>query len=742
MQLFLHLTLFPWSDRFETRDMRSKYPTSILRSRIENFTSDNKSYEGFTLPSLLVQGTAPVDIVISTLEPHIILKFEQAQKLKYSPIGNGGFIGKAWATSWAQLKFKVPADWQKPDHDIYLHIDTGCESMVYDSSGNPLHCTSENRQYVKLDEYISSSNLEFHFYVEFACNRLFGNGSHGDISPSDDNKTYSISNIEIVLINTHIYELQQDFRFLKMLFNDLPDGEMKNKALNTAHDMITLFMAEDSSTWPSTRKLMSNLLTGSDQLGYKHEVIAMGHCHIDTAWLWGYSQTIQKCARSWLSQINFMRTDPKYKFVCSQTIQMEWVKRDYPTVWKEILHFVKLGQFIPVGGSVVECDGNLPSGEAFCRQMLYGQLFFESEFGFRSNIFWLPDTFGYSAQLPQILKQAQMPYFLTQKLSWNNINTFPHHSFIWQGIDQSEIIAHFPPSSTYCSDVSINHIQASIKDNKDLRYTNKSILLYGDGDGGGGPTRSHLANLKRAQLTPSLPTISTSHPVDVFTHLSNNRSNLSKWQGELYFELHRGTLTSQAKNKKYNRELEYKLQLVEQLYSIAHVNKLLKYPRDQFVALWKLVLTNQFHDVLPGSSIELVYVESCKIYKHVEEELNKMQTEVNKVLTTGSGVTKYNPHTWAVDGISGMSGMSGISGHVQQQKSKLAISQQITPNVLIDVPVDIVSPNFTLTINPNGQIVSYHDLLVNKCIINTPSNEFKIYEDIPIFWDAWYFLLI
>eukprot|EP00834_Sanchytrium_tribonematis_P000726 NODE_14_length_51535_cov_1.125049.p4 type:complete len:737 gc:universal NODE_14_length_51535_cov_1.125049:45082-42872(-) len=726
-----------------TSNGRSKYPTHILKSRIENFVSNNSLYSGFTLPSLLIENTTDVEIAVSVLEPHKVIKFQEAVKLDFKPTGNGGFLGKSWATSWGKVKVSVPKDWITKETSIYLHVDGGCEGMIYSENGAPLQCVSENRQYFKLNDLIQSTGSNYLlFYIEFACNRMFGNGIAGDISPSDDNRTYYISALDIKQVNNTINELQNDLRFLKMCYNDLTEGEIKNRALNTAHEIVTIFNAEDKSTWATAQSLMKKFLKGQDNLEYQHEVVAVGHCHIDTAWLWGYQQTVQKCMRSWKTQVNFMKEDPEFKFVCSQTIQMEWVKKEYPEVWDEILEFVKKGQFIPIGGSCVEMDGNMPSGEAFCRQMLYGQLFFESEFGFRSKIFWLPDTFGYSGALPQILKSAGMSYFFTQKLSWNNINSFPHHSFRWRGIDSSEVIAHFCPSSTYNSDGQINHVLASIKDNKDLRYTNKSVLLFGDGDGGGGPTRQHLENLARARKCPSIPSVTYKDPIVVYDHLNSVKNDLSVYKGELYFELHRGTFTSQARNKKWNRKLEFKLQMVEQLATIAHVNNFKVYPSEKLRELWKNVLLNQFHDVLPGSSIELVYKDSRKIYEETDLELDNLISDLEDVLLIkDQHHSIYNPHCWTVDQLIELPDkkervvVESISAN-----SALVVGQYKSANDKIKVQcaniTSVETSLYSLKFNSQGEIVSFFDKEANREVIESGKvgNEFRIYEDIPIFW--------
>lgn len=218
---------------------------------------------------------------------------------------------------------------------------------------------------------------------------------------------------------------------------------------------------------------------------YDHAITAIGHCHIDTAWLWPYDETKRKVARSWSTQCTLMDEYPEFTFACSQAQQFDWVEELYPSLFERIKSKVNSGQFIPVGGTWVEMDCNLPSGESFCRQFKFGQDYFKSKFGKYCSVFWLPDTFGYSAQLPQIMKQSKLEYFFTQKLSWNNINKFPHSTFYWVGLDGTRVLTHFSPTDTYCAQMTTKEIIFTVKNNKDKEYSDKSLLLFGNGDGGG-----------------------------------------------------------------------------------------------------------------------------------------------------------------------------------------------------------------------------------------------------------------
>lgn len=309
--------------------------------------------------------------------------------------------------------------------------------------------------------------------------------------------------------------------------------------------------------------------------------------------------------------------------------QLDWLKADYPELYEEIKARVKEGRFIPIGGSWVEMDGNMPNGESFARHFLYGQAFMQREFNMTSSIFWLPDSFGYNAQIPQLMSLAGMDYFLTQKLSWSNINRFPHHSFKWQGLDGTTVTAHFPPSDTYTSGASVGDVRKSESEYRNSDVSKESMLVFGHGDGGGGPTAAMASRLELLSDVQGLPKVKMANPEDFFKKLASR--DLPTWEGELYLELHRGTLTSQGKIKYYNRKCEGLLRESELISCVcALITKddpypAFTYPKAELERLWKLVLLNQFHDVLPGSSIETVYRDASKIYQSVEYEASKLR---------------------------------------------------------------------------------------------------------------------
>ncbi|KAF7337346.1 Glycoside hydrolase family 38 protein [Mycena sanguinolenta] len=362
-------------------------------------------------------------------------------------------------------------------------------------------------------------------------------------------------------------------------------------------------------------------------------VWGIGHCHIDTAWLWPYSVTQQKTARSWATQIDLMERYPEHRFACSQAQQWKWLEQQYPTLFKRISAQVDAKKFHPIGGAWVEHDANMPSGEALVRQMLYGQRYFQSRFGVRCETGWLPDSFGLTGALPQLFRGAGMKYFFTQKLSWNNINNFPHTTFNWVGIDGTQVLCHMTPVDTYTAQASVGDVNRAITNHKNLESSDTSLLVFGNGDGGGGPLPKMLENLRRMRAVTNnhreLPPVHMGRSVDQFfdylAESSQGGKVLPNWKGELYLEFHRGTYTSHGSIKKGNRHSEILLRDVEILATMASLSeKKYVYPKQRIDEAWEKVLLNQFHDVLPGSAIGMVYDDAEKLYAEVREACEEM----------------------------------------------------------------------------------------------------------------------
>ncbi len=383
---------------------------------------------------------------------------------------------------------------------------------------------------------------------------------------------------------------------------------------------------------------------------------AVGHTHIDVAWLWRLRQSRDKACRSFSTVLKLMEEYPEYKFMSSQAQLYEYVKEDYPEVYQRIKERVKEGRWEVEGSMWVEADTNVASGEALVRQFLVGKRFFREEFGIDNKIMWLPDVFGYSAAIPQLIKKSGMDYFMTTKISWNEYNKFPYDTFKWRGIDGTEVLSHFPPSchvtvnersnwqTTYNSKLRPLYVLGGYKRYSQKDLSKDYLMSYGFGDGGGGPTVEMLEYGRRMEKgIQGCPVVKQSTSLDFFRDLDKKVSDnkrLPTWCGELYLEFHRGTLTSQARNKKYNRKSECLYHDVETLRAIANKEIGLAYPREELLKNWKTILLNQFHDILPGSSISIVYEDSKEDYERVLKAGCEMAGEAQSALLSKINLTE------------------------------------------------------------------------------------------------------
>lgn len=405
------------------------------------------------------------------------------------------------------------------------------------------------------------------------------------------------------------------------------------KALNEACNILNI----DTNDREEFRKsaIAASEYLDENLYGKYEEATAwcIGHTHIDVAWLWRLRQTREKACRSFSTVLKLMEEYPEYKFMSSQAQLYDYVKQDYPEVFEEIKKRVKEGRWEAEGSMWVEADTNVASGEALVRQFMVGKRFFRDEFGVDNKIMWLPDVFGYSAAIPQLIKKCGMKYFMTTKISWNEYNKFPYDTFKWRGIDGTEVLSHFPPSchvtadersnwqTTYNSKLRPLYVLGGYKRYSQKDLSKDYLMSYGFGDGGGGPTVEMLEYGRRmSKGIQGCPVVKQSSSLDFFEELDKKVSgnkHLPTWCGELYLEFHRGTLTSQARNKKYNRKSECLYHDVETLSAIANKETGFSYPKEKLLENWKLILLNQFHDILPGSSIKEVYEDSKEDYEKV-----------------------------------------------------------------------------------------------------------------------------
>lgn len=544
-----------------------------------------------------------------------------------------------------------------------------------------------------------------------------------------------------------------------------PDSKTSHDALQTCNAIMDTFIASngDNETLLKCRGIARGLLgdkIDSEEV-YNTDrdsfIYGVGHCHIDTCWLWPFAETHRKIARSWSNQCALMERYPEHRFTCSSAQQYKWLKQDYPSVFERVRHWIERGAFQYIGGSWVEHDTNIPSGESLCRQFLYGQRFFESNFGERCKTFWLPDTFGYSGQLPQLCRLAGMSRFFTQKISWNNINKFPHTTFNWVGLDNSQVLCHMAPAESYSSEATLDDMLMCVNNHGSLDQDASSLYVFGKGDGGGGPTWEHLEQLRRlrglADTNESLPRIRMGNSVeDFYDRLQqkalDKKTVFATWYGELYLELHRGTYTTQAHNKSSNRRVEFMLRDLEFLATFASLkNPDYKFPKNNIDEMWENVMLCQFHDCLPGSCIRMCYDDSDRIYRQVFAKGAVCRNEVLSALGFSSdgenGYGAINTMPWSrseivkVSGndyalVSGQPGFSRVTALSSTAAAAVTVEKQSSGVFLL------TNKNFAVSVK-NGAIISLVDLRQNREIISRggKANRYLIYDDKPIYWQAW-----
>uniref|UniRef100_A0A672RC27 Alpha-mannosidase 2C1 n=1 Tax=Sinocyclocheilus grahami TaxID=75366 RepID=A0A672RC27_SINGR len=655
-----------------------------LLERAEKFISDIY-FTDCNLRGRLFGDIHPLESISVLLSEKRIL-YSEAIQLNFQPCKVGDTFGPTWWTCWFKVVLKIPEAWR--GKEVHLRWESDGEGMVWRDQQPVQGLTKEGEKtsYVLTECLKDSEPHGITLYVELACNGLFGAGKGSMIAAPDPNRKFTLQKAELVVFNRDVRELLTDFEMLVDIVKILEGEQRGFQALFTANEMVNLCDPANPSSFAAARSLAQKFFAQKNGES-QHVVHAMGHCHIDSAWLWPYEETIRKCARSWVTVIKLMENNPEFVFTCSQAQQFQWVKSWYPNLFSEIKQFVQKGQFIPVGGTWVEMDGNLPSGESMVRQFLHGQNFFKDEFAHYCKEFWLPDTFGYSAQLPQIMKGCGISRFLTQKISWNLVNTFPHNTFFWEGVDGTHVLTHFPPGNSYEMKGKVEDLINTVKNNKDKGRANHSGFLFGFGDGGGGPTQLMLDRLQRVRDTDCLPKVQMSSPDVLFSQLESDSSLLCTWVGELFLELHNGTYTTQAKIKLGNRQCEALLHDVEVASCLALCKTdSFKYPACKLQELWRLLLLNQFHDVIPGSCIEMVVEDALKYY------------DGKPVLLS------WVPFVIQVDGTIMME------------------------NGLLKA-----------TIDQTGRLMSLLLLQTNRETIfeGCLGNQFTLFDDVPLYWDAW-----
>lgn len=680
-----------------------------------------------------------------TLEAWVVpdepVSFSEAVQQLYSPISPGDQWGKPWGTTWMRVQGIVPSDWElEKQVQLELEVDLGfsqaqpgfqAEALVWTKDGEVIKGLEPRNRTVKLN---LQAGDEIFLYLEAASNPDVGRDwsyrstNMGDKATAGIDPQYQLKHVQVALLDLNVWNLIQDFEVLFGLLQQLSESEPRRQEILRGLERTIEGLDPDSisSGAISARAVLAPLLA-SPAHASAHRIHAVGHAHIDSAWLWPIRETRRKVARTFSNALTLIDQVPDFVFVASSAQQYQWVKEDYPELFGRIRKAVKGGRFVPTGGMWVEADSNIPSGESLTRQFLEGKRFFMEEFGIEPVDIWLPDSFGYSAALPQIAKHAGSKWFLLQKISWNDTNVFPHHTFLWEGIDGTQVFTHFPPADTYNSAISAAELHRAESRFAESGFTNTSLLPFGWGDGGGGPTREMVAAGERTYNLEGSPRVEFSSPSRFFQIAESEYSNPPVWVGELYLEFHRATSITQAPIKLGNRLGERFMREVELWWTTAAVQKNATYPAQAIRSLWQKLLLLQFHDILPGTSITWVHQEAIQMHQEIRDSAEALvQEAVTLCLGTGDQSVQLNSSPFSLRGINPLS-----AGQPQVYKPA-RISQSKSETLLENRYLKVV-------FNSVGHVTSIFDKGAKREVVpqGLVANLLQLHVDTPSVWDAW-----
>lgn len=639
--------------------------------------------------------------------------------------------GKLFDCAWFRFRGKVPAS--AAGRPVVLLIDVNGELLLVDDAGTPqcgLTCVSS--EYDKTLGKPGKREVPFlarakggetvDLWADGGCNDLFGKFQGEG----------SVVEARIAVLKPTVKALAYDVEVLGDLAAHLPEASPRRAAIMAVLDEVArLLTVIDESTAVRARAMLAPLLAqrgGEPPLRFS----AIGHAHLDLAWLWPLRESHRKTARTIATALRNLERDPDYVVGFSQPQQFQWLKDDHPALFRQLAKRVAEGRVEPQGAMWVESDTNLVSGESLARQLLHGQRAWKRWFGRISRMCWLPDVFGYSAALPQLLRQAGVEWFQTTKLSWNKVNTFPHHTFRWRGLDGSEVLAHMPPEGTYNSSGRPRALLQAQKSFRDADASDRALMLFGIGDGGGGPGEEHLERLARIKDLAGLPSVEQETAERFFQRIDRQRERYAAWDGELYLERHQGTYTTQGRLKRWNRRLEWAMRACEISASRALAAGA-AYPAEALERIWKEVLLHQFHDILPGSSITRVYTESEARSAALMKEVEDLTAKTDAIwLPRGAGHAAINDLSWS------------RSGWVQANGWKHVTAPALSAAIISDKPaIDALTATASLLENTHlrarfakdGRLISLWDKDHQRETLAAPGNDLLCFADDGDAWD-------
>ncbi|MFP4198365.1 MAG: alpha-mannosidase [Halanaerobium sp.] len=712
-------------------------------------------------------------------------------------------VGDHWGgqntVNYFKTEVKVPADWDQKEANIYLQLIfgsshpgglSGSESLLY-LNGRPLQGLDRNHSFVLL----SKKELDLP-QMEFVIKAFSGLKS----------EKQQFKKAALIYRNKNLEDFYQRAKTLFESTKTMEAGDnLREKLLKILNQSLNqldfrkpgsrefLLTAEEANNYLKSSLQELKAVSGSNL----PRVTAVGHSHIDVAWLWQLLHTREKTARTFSTVLKLMDEYPEYTYVQSSPQLYKFIKEDYPEIYSKIKEKIREGSWEVTGGMWVEADCNLSSGESLVRQFLHGRSFVKEEFDIDWNILWLPDVFGYSWALPQIIKKSGMKYFMTTKISWSQFNRPEYDTFRWRGIDGTEVLTHFittpevnnnEPFYTYNGLLNPESVSGSWENYQQKDINDELLLAYGWGDGGGGPTRKMLEAGRKMQEIPGIPEVKNGKAEKYFARLAErveSNKDLPVWDGELYLEYHRGTYTSQAEIKKNNRQAEIMLHDTELFSSFAAQKAELEYPAEKIHQNWETVLKNQFHDILPGSSIKEVYQDSREEFKEVfrssEKELKRALENIaaqikgpekklvvfNSLPWQRSGYIEFEGRKIMIDDLPAngykayniVENSEGLKLEAEVAAQKEADFKESQINYLIaksknkeagaaarrnllklESERNIVENRyFRIKLNSKGQIISIYDRQFKREIIpeGRKANLLQAFEDRPMRFNAW-----
>ncbi len=649
----------------------------------------------------------------------------------YRPLNKGDMYFTPDGTAFIKADVDIPEELQ--GKELWFSLKTAAEICVK-VNGRYIGGVDPNRERMLLSPYVNSKET-LHFDM-MGYNRSKPDDERNPESLSVRGCRQIFEGAYICTVNHSVQDLVWDFELLL----DIAKSELfsedyrnfLNRELNNAMNFID-FESDELNGVEEAQKYLDEVVFANDNYKGSGDVALIAHSHLDIAYYWRRIHAVQKNLRTVLIQLRLMDKYPDFKYTHTQPYVYETLEKYYPDVFEELKEKVSNGQFEPVGAMYVEPDCNVPSAESLIRQCLYGQQTYERMFGKRVNNAWLPDVFGNSWILPQILKKSGVDYFVSNKMStWNDTNRFPHNNFIWKGIDGTDVLACVPPTHFITWNMP-SQIQENWEAYIDKDSGGQTMNMFGYGDGGSGCTEEMIELMHRFDKLSIMPKCTHMGGAEFLEKNLADNENLEMWDGELYLEMHRGTFTTKSDMKRANRRLENKFRNAEMLSVLRGEDN-----REKITALYKKLLINQFHDILPGSHIHPVYEDAMADYKEIEAELDKI---------IGTGSKYFNTLNFKRDALTFVPNKKGTSTRYGEKGnwlipdipalSSASLRKTYVNGEWIEIGETVETPYYSVKFNEDGSIASLYDKELGREWADGDFNKIKIYTDCPGNYDAW-----